>query len=998
MQFGGLNSVLRISRLIRWVTVCFFLYFLAVPRPLDAAQTGATDNPSDAERNAQIQLQLINDAQRTANYKAQLTLLPERARRGEISQQRLPADLQLAQSAVTGEQQKYDALGGDWGRRFSQELQDEAQKIIDETHLTLRLNDQQTPLGIDAHVAARDTIDLDRYAVYREQGAVTVSDGQMVDAIQLRRDALNAKYARSPQGADYRDRVAHLVQQGESEAQKAQWVQKAQQYNATHKQNPFAAIFGSIFAGISNSLSSVSALVHGGPVTSGSQSHSTNPGSVALLVLLLLGGAGYYFLQRSSQKPATISYADLNALSAALPPAESPATPTATPPAPKAPSGPLPPGALKERLFAEEKQKYQARYNDVQDQVTSATAELGRLGKVISGIQDNLKLLGKSVESRVHGMAVSYHSSFAKLARSAALGKPVVRLLKRAGGLLKIVILIGVGWFVLVAANMAINQDWVDLAVMLVGAFAVPFFIERYLQLRAPLVVFRRDGDKFKQLALAYVSEDQAPMPSGAPAYRSMRVLAASKASPTDEPLVSVNSWGAAMRPESFLLYLESMAVYRLDASGAFAPLFANNASEIIQNYGRWITEALNEQKSFAAANLAPLANYAKVALRRRRAADQLPGLEKLVQSVDRLQAIWRDVYVPDKAFAALLQRIDMFNMGKAAPPGILLYGYAGNGKAYLAKKIAESISARVEAIDPASLNSAKAVRDLWEKSRGKDPVVLFVDYAERVFPKLDPKNGGPTRDATLTWMSEWAKFEPRQSRVWVVMTAQSEQDLYEEVLAKFGTSKIEITSPNNAGREMIFRAACREFQVPGPLPEWLIGDTGGSSIHDLQEMVKEVTMLSSTNAPDDEEWRKAVDAVRTVFPRDPTKTWEHLILPADIKGQLQAACRILHDAESYRAVGAEVPNILLYGPSGTGKTEIASAPSPTKAVSSSSWLARPISRPATPGSPRDWFAVSLPRPAPQLPLSFSSMRSKRSFPSATTPAPIPSRRISSPR
>jgi ATPase family associated with various cellular activities (AAA) len=754
MQFGGLNSVSRICQLIRWLPVCFFLYFLAVPRPLCAAQTGATNNATDAERNAQIQLQLINDAQRTANYKAQLTLLPERARRGEISQQRLPADLQLAQAAVTGEQQKYDALGGDWGHRFSQELQDDAQKIIDGTHLTLRLNDQQTPLGIDAHRAALDAIDIDRYTVYREQGAVTIQDGQLAEAVKARLDALNAKYARSPQGADYRDRVAHLVQQGESEAQKEQWVAKAQQYNATHKTNPVASIFGSIFASISayisNSLSSVLALVHGGPVTSRTQSHSTNPVSVALLVLLLLGGAGYYFLQRSSQKPATISYADLNALSAALPPAESPATPTATPPAPKAPSAPLPPGALKERLFAEERQKYQARYNDVQDQLTAATAELGRLGKVISGIQDNLKLLGKSVQSRVHGMAVSHYSSFANLARSAVLGKPVVRLLKRAGGLLKIVILIGVGGFVLVAANLALNQDWIDLAVMLAGAFAVLFFIERYLQLRAPLVVFRRDGDKFKQLSLAYVSDDQAPLPSGAPGYRTMRVLAESKTSPTEEPLVSANSWGAAMRPESFLLYLESMAVYRLDASGAFAPLFANNASELIQNYGRWITEALNEQKSFAAANLAPLATYAKVALRRRRAAEELPGLEKVVHSVDRLESIWRDVYVSDKVIDLLLHRIDMFKMGyKATPPGILLYGYAGNGKAYLAKKIAESISARLEAI-PATLNSPKDVKEIWERCRGKDPVVLFVDYAERVFPKFGSKNVGTgTREST---------------------------------------------------------------------------------------------------------------------------------------------------------------------------------------------------------------------------------------------------------
>src|SRR5262249_46482944 len=57
---------------------------------------------------------------------------------------------------------------------------------------------------------------------------------------------------------------------------------------------------------------------------------------------------------------------------------------------------------------------------------------------------------------------------------------------------------------------------------------------------------------------------------------------------------------------------------------------------------------------------------------------------------------------------------------------------------------------------------------------------------------------------------------------------------------------------------------------------------------------------------------------------RDETKTWEHLVLPAEIKDQLKRACKVLQDAERYKEKGINVPNVLLYGPPGTGKTEIA--------------------------------------------------------------------------
>jgi SpoVK/Ycf46/Vps4 family AAA+-type ATPase len=53
-------------------------------------------------------------------------------------------------------------------------------------------------------------------------------------------------------------------------------------------------------------------------------------------------------------------------------------------------------------------------------------------------------------------------------------------------------------------------------------------------------------------------------------------------------------------------------------------------------------------------------------------------------------------------------------------------------------------------------------------------------------------------------------------------------------------------------------------------------------------------------------------------------EAWDRLVLPEDIKQTLQNTCRLLREAAQNQVQGLSLPNLLLFGPPGTGKTAIA--------------------------------------------------------------------------
>jgi hypothetical protein len=96
--------------------------------------------------------------------------------------------------------------------------------------------------------------------------------------------------------------------------------------------------------------------------------------------------------------------------------------------------------SLKEQIFFEQREKYQARYNDAQDEVTAASMALTQQAPLLATAHQNLLLLADTLYDRVRALMIARYGGAMKTLRNAALLMPIWRLFRRSGLLLKIVI------------------------------------------------------------------------------------------------------------------------------------------------------------------------------------------------------------------------------------------------------------------------------------------------------------------------------------------------------------------------------------------------------------------------------------------------------------------------------------------------------------------------------------------------------------------------------
>lgn len=562
----------------------------------------------------------------------------------------------------------------------------------------------------------------------------------------------------------------------------------------------------------------------------------------------------------------------------------------------------------KAALFEEQRNKYQAHYNDTVEQLSDSSAREADFTGALEDARKTLKELSRSLAPRVtQGLKVDLAPPADIAIKAFTLG-PVWRGIKHGSPFIKILlVLLLLG---LVGELIRVEVGGFLLAYLpLVG---ICFFMERRYRLKKALESLPTLKKLAKASSITYLFQNQSARSSSILGYR----LEAKSKVVADVELFQLPELD--LEPGGLLLEIDGLGSWKV-LERRMHLIHQDTENAALEQLLPRISTVLDESGSKLRAHLPQLSAYGALRHQRTRASDDVPRVEQLLHQADRLESVWAHTYAPAEVLEPLLRRIDLFNMrDPSTPAGILLYGMPGNGKAHLAERVAASVKARLEAIEPSMLDDRGDIKALWEQARHRGPTVFFVDHAERIFP---PDQNEKEAQA---WRVEWSQASASESHVWVIMATEDPEQLHPALLRQFASSKINVPAPNQNCRTEILKKAFEDRRLGDP-PVWLVEATSGASVAELYEIATETRLLCTPRPPTEAEIRKALEAVRGTDAsiKDEKRTWDRLVLPDAIKVQLKSAAQILSQADRYQQQGISVPNILLYGPPGTGKTEI---------------------------------------------------------------------------
>jgi transitional endoplasmic reticulum ATPase len=311
----------------------------------------------------------------------------------------------------------------------------------------------------------------------------------------------------------------------------------------------------------------------------------------------------------------------------------------------------------------------------------------------------------------------------------------------------------------------------------------------------------------------------------------------------------------------------------------------------------------------------------------------QVYGLEQRIKSLDRKLTTWSKVSLPTKTLNELVQRTELFeNNDPAAPRGLLLEGPSGTGKTLTARCIAEATNCYFEAITLADVKqkelgfSSQKVRELWNRAREKQPAILFFDECEGVFGQRGAaETDVVASEIVKTILAEWNDDTVRP-RI-MVIGATNRPDLIDSAILSRFDWKLTVALPDKQERLDILRREMSAMDANSVVPDEMGELTQGMSGRDLRNLASQVRTIAYPNTPTAESFYGAVKSTRKTNNTkvDENARWDALAIDPATLDKLKLFCQLLRDSESWSAQGIEVPkSLLLYGPSGTGKTQIA--------------------------------------------------------------------------
>jgi transitional endoplasmic reticulum ATPase len=308
--------------------------------------------------------------------------------------------------------------------------------------------------------------------------------------------------------------------------------------------------------------------------------------------------------------------------------------------------------------------------------------------------------------------------------------------------------------------------------------------------------------------------------------------------------------------------------------------------------------------------------------------------------------------------------------LGVEAPKGILLYGPPGTGKTLLAKAVATESNAHFIPISGPEImskfygESEARLREIFKEAKEKAPTIIFIDEIDSIAPKREEVTGEVERRVVSQLLSLMDGLEARGKVI--VIAATNRPNAIDPALRRPGRfdREIEIKVPDKKGRLEILQIHTRHMPLEqgddkhgtgGKIVdlEKLAAVTHGFVGADLEYLCKEGAMKTlRRNLPDIklEEDRLSPEtldklivtmddfegalkdvmpsAMREVYLETPDVKWSEIGGLEGVKKELQEAVEWpLKYPDLYDKIGYSMPKgIMLYGPSGTGKTLLAKA------------------------------------------------------------------------
>src|SRR2546422_2897891 len=298
--------------------------------------------------------------------------------------------------------------------------------------------------------------------------------------------------------------------------------------------------------------------------------------------------------------------------------------------------------------------------------------------------------------------------------------------------------------------------------------------------------------------------------------------------------------------------------------------------------------------------------------------------------------------------------------LGIEAPKGVLLYGPPGTGKTLLAKAVANESNAHFISISGPEImskfygESEARIREIFHEAKEKAPSIMFVDEIDSIAPKREEVMGEVERRVVSQLLSLMDGLEARGKVI--VMAATNRPNAIDPALRRPGRfdREIEIKVPDKRGRLEILQIHTRNMPLDTDVNHQRMAAVSHGFVGaDLEYLCKEAAMKTLrrvlpelkleeaklspeildkliVTGEDFENSLKDItpSAMREVFLETPDVKWSEIGGLENVKRELQEAVEWpLRYPEIYKTIGYSMPKgILLFGPSGTGKTLLAKA------------------------------------------------------------------------